>query len=203
VCSSDLSTYEQPFGGANPRRSRFDAAGNLLIGAISNGAPNNYDIGVVNFALVPFGFSPSSLVCLTGRTVSGTVADLAVSDDHDLTGALLWDVSRSTPNLSWTFTAVAPRGWMPSLNVTFESRSSLAGLRQVIQIKNRATGNWDTVSSTTIATADSIQNIAVTSGVASYVGPAGEIELKASYWPSATAGSRVVTVMVDLVRIRG
>ncbi|MCW5941303.1 MAG: hypothetical protein KIS66_03675 [Fimbriimonadaceae bacterium] len=192
-------TFDQPFGGANPRRSRFDAAGDLLVGAITNSATNNPDISVLKFAADPIDLAPIALWRRSGLAVSGGLTEIGASDDLVLKGAFEWLLDRQTPNLSWEIGATSPTPAPARLDLTFECRTSQAGLRLELQVKNHVTGKWDTVGVYGTTLVDAVREVSITEAAARYVGAGGAVQLRASFRPVGPT-QRVVTASVDHVR---
>ena len=78
------------------------------------------------------------------------------------------------------FSANVPYSPLSEINLTVESKASVAGLSKRLELWNRSSGQWDAVAFTSEGVTDSVLETKVT-GAGPYTDQSGWIKLKVSW----------------------
>lgn len=154
---------------------------------------NLWDTRIVSWKVSSTSFvAPTSFSFLRGLQLGGNVASLA-QDDGDYLVAKAWiTLSQSEAPIQLVAEATAPSGQVLDLELTVVAKVGTVGLSQSIQLWNYVTGDYDTFTTQSSTTSDSMHIVSPPGGFADYVEP-GTRKVKAKvnwfqtgialYWP--------------------
>jgi len=150
--------------------------------------------GVTNMNLAPSAFSVDD-----SGLVSGTLSDLALSDNSVVTATRGVTGSRdyrSIVNLTYT----SPSTTASKMTFTLERRNPTVGVTEVVQAYEVGTGLWIPIGTGTVPQADGLNVISI-SNPQRFVSGTGEIKLKCTFNRQDTFTGRTGNMSLDYARL--
>lgn len=141
----------------------------------------------------PVVLHPSSVSVKRGALVVGDATSLAADDGVFLH---VGSTTGTSPSTAWYGSFTGVPGTISSLDITYSGQNS-APATQNIAIWNWTASKWVTLDSRTVGTTETRIDLALTSPLADYVGPSGEVRVKVA----ASSASSPFVASGDLLEI--
>lgn len=160
----------------------------------------NADFALVGSGMVNGNLAPSSFTVLDNGLVSGTLANLALSDNQKVlmtrgqSGSRFF---RSTLELTHT----SPSATVSKMTFLIERMNAVTGVTERYEIWNPTTTSWVQIGTGTVPQADGVVSLSIPSPQ-QYVGAGNEIKIRCTYERQDEQGSRTANVQVDYARLQ-
>ncbi|MBV6459540.1 MAG: hypothetical protein HONBIEJF_02688 [Fimbriimonadaceae bacterium] len=146
----------------------LDGDGDIDI-AVPNRSSNNVAL-FENLAPAAFQFfGPGSFTLVRGRQVSGDLGSLQTSDDSSLVVSIGLVLNGAEAPVQVRLDGTAPTATPNELRFKIESKGSLTGISQQVQLFNWQTNAYETLDTRTIGTLDGIVEVSVPTNAARFV----------------------------------
>ncbi|MGE0001178.1 MAG: hypothetical protein AB7F50_01510 [Fimbriimonadaceae bacterium] len=144
---------------------------------------------------------PLAFSVFRGQTLTGGLADLAVSDDQRLVVRKGIVANGTESPVTVDFTAQAPQTIADSIQIELEAGASTTGLSQKIQAYDYDAGAWVDLDERAATVPDQITNVTIATNVSRFIRPSDrEIKVRALYRQVGPVLMSQWTVSFDFLR---
>lgn len=141
--------------------------------------------------------APTSFTAFRGNFVSGTVADVAASDNSYLRYQPGPVATGTESPIDLTFTGTTTLLAPSSMTVRLETRASSPNIEQRVRLFNFVTNAFEDVNTSNLATTDNVLDIVISSNAARFVSATGEVRARVTYKQVGPVVSLPWTVSID------